>query len=84
MTPEQIKLMIESGIEGSEALVEGDGSHFFAHVISDLFDGVPMIKQLKIVYATLGDSMEEAIHAFSIQTYTTEAWEKAKKLKVLS
>ncbi len=84
MTPEQIKLMIEAGIEGSEAHVEGDGSHFFAHVVSDKFREIPMIKQHKMVYETLGDSMEEAIHAFSIQTYTTEAWNKAKKFKVLS
>ena len=83
MTPNEIKEMIEAGIGGAEAIVEGDGSHFMAKVISDEFAGLPMIKQHKLVYATLGDSMESAIHALSIQTFTTEAWEKARKLQAL-
>ena len=83
MNPDQIKQMIEAGITGSEAHVDGDGSHFMARVISDEFDGLPMIKQHKLVYATLGDSMESAIHALSIQTYTRAAWEKARKLQAL-
>lgn len=83
MNPEQIKAMIESGIAGAEAHVDGDGSHFVARVVSDEFDGLPMIKQHKMVYATLGDSMESAIHALSIQTYTKAAWEKASKFQSL-
>lgn len=83
MNPDDIKQMIESGIAGAEAHVDGDGSHFMARVISDDFDGLPMIKQHKMVYATLGDSMESAIHALSIQTYTRAAWEKARKLQTL-
>jgi len=78
MTPEEIKTMIESGIPGSIAIVDGDGSHFQAQVVSDSFADCPMIKQHKMVYATLGDSMESAIHALSIQTYTTEQWEKIR------
>ncbi|HCU89513.1 MAG TPA: BolA family transcriptional regulator [Gammaproteobacteria bacterium] len=83
MTGEEIKMMIESGIPEAEAYVDGDGSHFVAQVVSDSFVNCPMIKQHKMVYATLGDSMESAIHALSIQTYTREAWEKARKLKVM-
>ena len=83
MTPEQIKQMIESGIDGAEAHVDGDGSHFVARVISEAFAGLPMIKQHKLVYGTLGDSMESARHALSIQTYTPEAWEKARKFQAL-
>ena len=75
--------MIESGIDGAEAHVDGDGSHFVARVISEAFAGLPMIKQHKLVYGTLGDSMESAIHALSIQTYTPEAWEKARKFQAL-
>jgi len=80
MTPQEIRQMIEAGIPGCEAHVDGDGSHFVARVVSDAFAGLPMIKQHKLVYGTLGDSMEGAIHALSIQTYTREAWERARKL----
>jgi acid stress-induced BolA-like protein IbaG/YrbA len=77
MTPNEIKSMIEAGIPGSIAHVDGDdGVHFAARVISDSFANCPMIKQHKMVYAALGDSMESAIHALSIQTYTTAQWEK--------
>lgn len=83
MDPNQIKQMIVDGIPGAEAHVDGDGSHFVARVISDEFAGMPMIKQHKMVYAALGNSMESAIHALSIQTYTREAWEKARKFQTL-
>lgn len=76
MTPEKIKAMIESGIEGAEAQVDGDGRHFNARVVSDKFAGLTMIKQHKLVYAALGDNMESAIHALSIKTYTPEQWAK--------
>ena len=52
-------------------------------VVSDDITDLPMIKQHKLVYATLGNSMEGAIHALSIKTYTKQAWEKARKLQVL-
>ena len=83
MSPEQIKALIESGIADCEATVEGDGSHFSANVVSAAFEGLSMVKQHQLVYATLGDSMQQDIHALSIQAYTREQWEKARKLQVL-
>ena len=83
MTPDEIKIMIEQGIEGAEVAVDGDGSHFSARVVSDAFDGLNMVKQHQMVYATLGDSMAGAIHALSIQTYTRAQWERASKLQVM-
>ena len=83
MNSDDIKQMIEAGIPGCEARVDGDGSHFTARVISDEFSNLPMIKQHKMVYASLGSSMGNAIHALSIQTYTKEAWEKARKFQTL-
>lgn len=79
MTPDEIKQLIEAGIAGAEAHVDGDGRHFVARVISDEFDGLSMIKQHQLVYAALGDRMESAIHALSIQTYTRAKWEQAGK-----
>ncbi|MFT4560840.1 MAG: acid stress-induced BolA-like protein IbaG/YrbA [Gammaproteobacteria bacterium] len=79
MTPNEIKSMIEVGIPGSTAHIDGDdGVHFSARVISDSFADCPMIKQHKMVYAALGDSMESAIHALSIQTYTAAQWENVR------
>ncbi len=83
MTPEQIKTLIESGMVDSEATVDGDGSHFRAIVVCEAFAGLSMVRQHQLVYATLGDSMQQDIHALSIQAYTPEQWEKARKLQVL-
>ena len=83
MTPQEIQSMIEAGIENAEVSVDGDGSHFAARVVSDVFEGLPMVKQHQLVYAALGDSMEGAIHALSIQTYTRAEWERASKLQVM-
>lgn len=83
MTSDEIKRMIEAGIPGAQAHVDGDGSHFVARVVSDAFADLPMIKQHKLVYGALGNSMESAIHALSIQTYTPAAWEKARKFQTL-
>ena len=83
MTPNEIRQMIETGLADAEVHVDGDGQHFFAKVISDAFIGLPMIKQHRLVYATLGDNMGGAIHALSIQTYTKDAWEKARKFQTL-
>ena len=82
MDNETIKEMISSGISESEVYVDGDGSHFVARVICDSFEGMSLIKQHKMVYATLGDSMGAAIHALSIQTYTRASWKKSQAFQV--
>lgn len=83
MTNEEIKTMIERGLANSQVHVSGDGTHFVAKVICDTFAGVPLIKQHRMVYAALGDSMKSAIHALSIQTYTVAEWDRQKAFQTL-
>lgn len=71
MDADTIKRMIETGLPGSRAHVSGaDGTHFEAVVISDAFQGKTTLQQHRMVYATLGDSMQSAIHALSLRTST--------------
>jgi len=80
MTPQEIKLLIESGIEGAEAIVEGDdGTHFESIVISDEFEGLSLVKKHQLVYKTLGDKMKAEIHALSIRPLTRAEWEENKR-----
>ena len=74
MTPEEIKKMIENGIDTSMVDVAGDGTHFEATVVSDEFEGKMPVDRHKLVFQALGNAMEEDIHALSIRTYTTEQW----------
>ena len=70
VTPEQVKDWIEEGLEGSSAMVAGDGRHFQAVVVCSDFAGKSMIEQHRMVYAGLGDKMDETIHALSLETRT--------------
>lgn len=80
MNPDSIKAMIETGIPGCEASVTGDGSHFDAIVVSDVFDGKTMVDEQRMVYATLGDRISTGeIHALSIKAYTVSEWEAVKQ-----
>lgn len=85
MEPEAIKQMIEAGIANSEAMVNGDGSHYEAIVVSTEFEGKTMVQEQKMVYAALGEHITSgAIHALTIKAYTPAEWEKAQKLRVSS
>jgi len=84
MTPQEINSLIEAGIEGSEAIVEGDdGTHFQAVVISDEFEGLSLVKKHQLVYKTLGDKMKAKIHALSIRPLTRVEWDKSSQLRVI-
>ncbi|MFQ5757470.1 MAG: BolA family protein [Acidiferrobacterales bacterium] len=77
MQPEQIKQIIEQGLAGARVSVAGDGQHFEAVVVSDIFAGKSMVQQHQLVYQVLGDKMKADIHALSLRTYTPEQWAQA-------
>jgi acid stress-induced BolA-like protein IbaG/YrbA len=71
MDASTIKSLIEKGLPGARADVQGDdGVHFEARVISDAFAGKLPLARHRMVYATLGDLMGGAIHALSLKTLT--------------
>lgn len=77
MDPEQIKQLIEAGIAGSQATVTGDGGKYEATVISDAFDGLSMLKEHQLVYATVNEHIASgALHALTIKAYTPGEWEE--------
>ncbi len=73
MNAETIQQMIEQGLPGAEVQVLGeDGSHFEAVIVSAGFEGKSPLQRHRMVYATLGDAMQSAIHALTMQTLTPE------------
>jgi acid stress-induced BolA-like protein IbaG/YrbA len=71
MNPETIRQMIETGLPGARAEVEGaDGVHFEARVVFDGFAGKLPLARHRMVYATLGEKMGGEIHALSLRTQT--------------
>ena len=72
MDAETIRKLIESGLPGARADVQGDdGVHFEATVVSEAFRGKLPLARHRMVYATLGELMGGAIHALALKTVTT-------------
>ena len=80
MEPEEIKKLIEQGISDSEAIVTGEGGKYEATVISPAFDGMTMVKEHQMVYATVNSHIASGeLHALSIKAFTPSEWEKLKQ-----
>lgn len=77
MIAEDIKVLIETHLSNSTALVSGDdGQHFQAVVISDEFINKRPVARQQAVYAALGDRITNGtIHAIALKTFTQEEWQ---------
>ena len=77
MEPEEIKQLIESGITDSQAIVTGESGKYEAIVISSAFEGMTMVKEHQLVYATVNEHITSgALHALTIKAYTPSEWEE--------
>lgn len=71
-TPELIQSYLAAGLNCTHLEVDGDGAHFQALIVSDVFTGKRLVQRHQLVYAALGDRMREEIHALSMKTLTPE------------
>lgn len=76
ITKDDIKQLIESGLETTYLEVNGDdGQHFDATIVSPAFEGLNMVKQHQLVYSTLGDRIQTGvIHALALKTFAPSEW----------
>ena len=75
MNAEQIQSMIAQGLACDHVVVDGDGRHWQAVVVSAQFEGLRLIARHQKVYATLGSKMHtDEVHALSRKTYTPAEW----------
>ena len=73
MDADTIRRMIEDGLPGARAQVQGDdGVHFEATVVAEAFRGKLPLARHRMVYATLGELMGGAIHALQLKTLTPD------------
>jgi len=73
MNAELIRQLIEAGLPGARADVQGeDGVHFEALVVSETFRGKLPLARHRMVYATLGERMGGEIHALALRTLTPD------------
>ena len=73
MNADTIRQLIETGLPGARANVQGDdGVHFEATVIHAEFAGKLPLARHRMVYATLGERMGGEIHALQLKTLTPD------------
>lgn len=71
ISSEEVKQKIQNFIENAEVFVQdvrGTQDYFHVDVMSPVFSGKTKIEQHQMVYAALGDSMKNAVHALQINT----------------
>ena len=77
MEPDEIRRLIENGLDCAHVEVTGDGRHFDAVVVSEAFTGKPTLRQHRLVYKTLGERFDtDVLHALALRTYTPAQWER--------
>lgn len=81
MNNNEIKDLLIAALNLTEAHIMGDGSHFQAIVVGDIFAGMSSLKKQQAVYAPLMEYIaDNRIHALSIKAFTPEEWQRDRKL----
>ncbi|MDO9405124.1 MAG: BolA family protein [Polaromonas sp.] len=79
MTSEELQTIIQAGIDCQHIELSGDGRHWYATIVSPVFEGKRLIQRHQQVYATLGGRMQtDEVHALSMKTYTPAEWASGK------
>jgi len=71
MPANEIEALIKSALPDASVTIEdlaGDGDHYAATVVSELFRGKSRVQQHQIVYAALRGRMGGELHALALQT----------------
>lgn len=74
----EIETTIKHSLPDAEVYVrdpQQDGQHFEALVVSPQFEGMPLIKQHKMVMNALKEQLKETVHALALKTMTPKQWE---------
>jgi acid stress-induced BolA-like protein IbaG/YrbA len=75
MTAEEIQALIAEHLPCELCHVDGDGRHWYATVVSTVFEGLRPIARHQKVYAAMGTRMKtDEVHALSIKAYTPAQW----------
>jgi stress-induced morphogen len=75
MPVNEIEAMIKAALPDAQISIEdlaGDGDHYAATVVSELFRGKSRVQQHQIIYAALRGKMGGDLHALALQTSAPE------------
>lgn len=79
MDTQEVKELIESGIDDAEVEVQNqdheyaeEGTHFGIVIVSSSFEDKSTVERHRMVYKALGDKMKNEIHAVEIKALTPD------------
>ncbi len=76
LAPTRIELHDDSQSHAGHAGASSGGGHFYATIVSDVFEGKTLVQRHQLVYQTLGEIMRTDIHALSIKAFTPIEFER--------
>lgn len=71
MSAAEIQKMIKDALPDAQIIIEdlaGDGDHYRANVVSEMFRGKTRVQQHQLVYDALKGNMGGVLHALALQT----------------
>ncbi len=75
MDAREIESLIKASIPDAQVMVRelvGDGDHYAATVLSEVFRGKSRVQQHQLVYSALKGQMGGVLHALALQTGVPE------------
>ncbi len=72
LTPERLDIADDSALHAGHAGAAAGGGHYKVSIVSPLFRDQSAIVRHQMVYAALGELMQQQIHALSLEAYTPE------------
>jgi stress-induced morphogen len=75
MAASEIEALIRAAVPDARVTIEdlaGDGDHYAAAVVSEMFRGKSRVQQHQIVFAALRGRMGGELHALALQTSAPE------------
>lgn len=76
---DEVKAILIEAIPDAKVIIDGDGYHYQALVISEQFEGMSKLKRQQLVYAALGKQIASGeLHALTMKTMTPEEWGQNK------
>ncbi len=80
MTSDERQALNSAHIDCEHIELSGDGRHWYATIVSSIFEGQRLIQRHQRVYATLGGRLQtDEVHALSMKTFTPAEWAEQNK-----
>lgn len=72
LQPSHVEIIDDSALHAGHAGAKSGGGHYRLNIVSTGFANMNTLARHRLVYATLGDLMQQKIHALTITALTPE------------